>query len=69
MQCVFECTDNKFFDVLEIDAVIRERLKVPVSVERLAEQLSENFPGMRVTVNGRAKTHGWIRSTVCRPYA
>lgn len=68
IKCVFECTSNVFQDVLLIDAVIRDRLQTPISVERLAEQLAGAFPEMRVTVSGRAKTHGWITSGVCRPY-
>ncbi|MFM9115529.1 MAG: hypothetical protein ACKOU6_05145 [Planctomycetota bacterium] len=64
VKCVFECHDNKFFDVLGMDDVIRRRLELPVSVERLAEQLAADFPSLQVTVSGRAKTHGWITSTV-----
>lgn len=64
VKCVFECTDKSFYDVLLIDRVIRMRLLKPVSVERLAEQLAVDFPSLRVTVSGRAKTHGWITSTV-----
>lgn len=64
VKCVFECHDNKFYDVLGMDGVIRMRLLRPVSVERLAEQLAADFPSLRVTVMGRAKTHGWITSTV-----
>lgn len=64
VKCVFEATANRFYDVLQIDACIRARLEMPVSVERLAEQLSCDFPGVAVTVSGRAKTHGWITSGV-----
>lgn len=64
VKCVFECTDSKFFDVLLIDGVIRTRLAKPVSVERLAEQLLCDFPNLRITVKGRARTHGWITTTV-----
>lgn len=64
VKCVFECNDNKFYDVLLMDGVIRTRLLKPVSVERLAEQLATDFPSLQVTVMGRAKTHGWITSTV-----
>jgi hypothetical protein len=67
VKCVFECCDRSFYDVLGIDGVIRDRLNTPVSVERLAEQLSDDFPGLRVTVHGRAKTHGWISSSIGRP--
>lgn len=64
VKCVFECTDKNFYDVLLMDGVIRTRLQKPVSVERLAEQLSLDFPDLKITVSGRAKTHGWITSTV-----
>jgi hypothetical protein len=63
VKCVFEAATKKFYDVLQIDAAIRRRLEEPVSVERLAEQLSEDVPGVQVTVMGRADTHGWITST------
>ena len=68
VKCVFESTDTQFYDVLEIDAYIRNLLLSPVSVERLAEQLSEGLPRMRVTVAGRAETHGWITSTVAKRF-
>lgn len=64
VKCIFEAHDNKFFDVLGIDGMVRLRLLKPVSVERLAQQLSEDFPSLRVTVMGRARTHGWITSTI-----
>jgi hypothetical protein len=63
VKCVFETVTKKFYDVLQIDEAIRRRLLEPVSVERLAEQLSEDVPGVQVTVMGRADTHGWITST------
>lgn len=66
VRCVFEAFCRSFYDVLGIDGVIRYRLLSPVSVERLAEQLSDDFPDLRVTVFGRAATHGWISSTVGR---
>lgn len=68
IKCVFESSGNEFFDVLGIDGIIQWRLAKPVSVERLAEQLSGDFPGVRVTVSGRAKTHGWITSSVVHRY-
>lgn len=64
VKCVFESNARAFYDVLQIDSVIRQRLAQPVSVERLAEQLAADIPDLRVTVSGRAKTHGWITSTV-----
>lgn len=64
VKCVFECTSKSFFDVLQIDAFIRNLLECPVSVERLAEKLADAFPSLQVTVSGRAATHGWITSTV-----
>lgn len=66
IKCVFEATTREFFDVLFIDKVLKQRLMSPVSVERLSEQLSSDFPTLQVTVSGRAKTHGWITSTVVR---
>lgn len=66
VKCVFESHDKSFYDVLGIDGMIRHRLLRPVSVERLAEQLATDFPDLRVTVKGRAKTHGWISSTIGR---
>lgn len=66
VKCIFEAVTKKFYDVLQIDEVIRRRLLEPVSVERLAEQLSEDVPGVQVTVMGRADTHGWITSTALR---
>jgi hypothetical protein len=60
--CRFFATTNTFYDVHQIDAVIRARLLHPVSVERLVEQLSADFPDLRVQVKGRAATHGWITS-------
>jgi hypothetical protein len=64
VKCVFSATTNAFHDVLQIDKVIRSLLQSPVSVERLAEQLSDAMPILGVTVMGRAKTHGWITSTI-----
>ena len=64
VKCVFQAVTNRFYDVLEIDKLIRHRLSVEVSVERLAELLAADFPGLAVTVSGRAKTHGWITSGV-----
>jgi hypothetical protein len=69
IKCVFESHSNKFYDVLAVDGIVRYRLVNPVSVERLAEQLLEDFPDLRVTVMGRAKTHGWITSTVGKRFA
>jgi len=66
VKCAFEAVTKKFYDVLQIDDAIRRRLLEPVSVERLAEQLSEDVPGVQVTVMGRADTHGWITSTALR---
>lgn len=63
VKCTLATTTNKFCDVLEIDRLIRRLLESPVSVERLAEQLSDCFPDYSVVVAGRAKTHGWITST------
>jgi hypothetical protein len=63
VKCIFQDVTKSFYDVLEIDAVIRKRLEQPVSVERLAEQLASDIEGVTVTVMGRAKTHGWITST------
>ena len=69
IKCVFEATSAQFFDVMLIDSVIKARLQKAVSVERLADQLSADFPPLQVTVMGRAKTHGWITSTVVRRHA
>lgn len=69
VKCVFEATAREFFDVLFIDGVIKARLTKPVSVERLAEQLSADFPSLSVTVAGRAKTHGWITSRVVKSHS
>jgi hypothetical protein len=66
VRCVFECYSKDFYDVLLIDSVIKARLVEPVSVERLSEQLSADFPSLQVTVRGRAKNHGWITSTIVR---
>ena len=60
VKCVFRSTARSFYDVLAIDGVIKTRLLSPVSVERLAEQLSSDFPDLSVEVSGRAATHGWI---------
>lgn len=69
VRCIFESTDNSFYDVLGIDGIVKMRLTKPVSVERLAEQLADDFPTLRVTVTGRAKTHGWISSTVAKRFS
>lgn len=63
VRCSFSCTGVRFYDVLHMDAVIREHLRSPVSVERLADLLSSDFHDIQVTVRGRAKTHGWITAT------
>jgi hypothetical protein len=47
-----------------MDLIIRLRLESPVSVERLAEQLANDFPDVAVTVTGWAATHGCITSSV-----
>lgn len=69
VKCVFEATSCEFFDVMLIDSVIKARLTKAVSVERLADQLSADFPPLQVTVMGRARTHGWITSTVVRRHS
>lgn len=66
VRVTFEAVSEKFYDVLAIDGVIKRALHQPVSVERLAEQLADVFPDLSVTVEGRAKTHGWITSTIER---
>ncbi len=68
VKCVFKTVDKKFYDVLLIDGVIKNRLLKPVSVERLCQQLSDDFQDLEVTVMGRAKTHGWITSTCNRSW-
>ena len=68
VKCVFEGTSSAFYDVLQIDVFIRQILGHPISVERLAEQLADAFPSLRVTVSGRAKTHGWITRSVVRRF-
>jgi hypothetical protein len=69
VKCVFATTANSFYDVLAIDRTIRGLLESPVSVERLAEQLSNLYPELSVTVMGRARTHGWITSSVPKRWA
>ena len=64
VKCVFEAVTNRFYDVLQMDLIIRLRLESPVSVERLAEQLANDFPDVAVTVTGWAATHGCITSSV-----
>lgn len=66
VKCVFAGTGHKFYDVLEMDKVIRSHLATPVSVERLADNLSDDFSDLTVTVSGRAKTHGWITATASK---
>jgi hypothetical protein len=66
VKVTFAAATSKFYDVLAIDGVIKAALCRPVSVERLAEQLADFFPDLSVTVEGRAKTHGWISSTIER---
>lgn len=66
VKCTFVGTGHKFYDVLEMDKVIRARLSEPVSVERLADALSDDFKDLTVTVSGRAKTHGWITATASK---
>lgn len=66
VKCVFSGNGSEFYDVLLIDERVRVRLCGEVSVERLAEQLSQDYPDLSVTVSGRAATHGWITSTVVR---
>ena len=56
----FQAFANEFFDVLKINEAISEQLKQPVSVEGITDFLSAQFPGMVVTVSGRAASHGWI---------
>ena len=64
VKCVFEAVTSRFYDVLQIDLTVRLRLESPVSVERLAEQLANDFPDVAVTVTGWAATHGCITSGV-----
>lgn len=66
VKVTFEAATSKFYDVLAIDGAIKAALCRPVSVERLAEQLADFFPDLSVRVEGRAKTHGWISSTIGR---
>lgn len=66
VKCVFRCFDRAFYDVLGIDGAIRFFLCQPTSVERLCQSLADYYPGLSVTVSGRAKTHGWITSTITR---
>jgi len=64
----FEACGRAFFDVLEIDAAIDELLKVPVSVEGIADQLKELFPSLSITASGRAFSHGWITTKIFSPF-
>jgi len=66
VKCEFAGTGRKFYDVLMMDGIIKAHLLKPVSVERLADNLSEEFPDLLVTVRGRAKTHGWITATAAK---
>lgn len=63
---IFESDGRAFHDVLKIDEAIDKELLVPVSVEGLADALSEAFPTLTVTAKGRAVSHGWITATVNR---
>lgn len=52
---------RKFYDVIEIDKIIRAKLMRPTSVEEVAEWLFVKLGGaVEVTVSGRADSHGWI---------
>lgn len=66
VKCEFVCIGKRFYDVLMMDEVIRKHLSSPVSVERLADNLSNEFPDLRVTVSGRAATHGWITANAVK---
>ncbi len=56
----FEAFSKEIYDVLKIDMLIRKILENPVSVEGAQENLKSVFPGMEITVRGRADSHGWI---------
>ena len=58
----FEFYGDKFFDVLEIEQLIDEMLKEPVSVEGAAQELGDIFKDYEVTASGRSAGHGWITS-------
>jgi hypothetical protein len=64
VKVVFEAVTDRFYDVLQMDRIIRLRLESPVSVERLADQLANDFPDVAVSVTGWAKSHGCITSGV-----
>jgi hypothetical protein len=61
---IFEAKGNAFYDVLKIDKVIRNLLAVPVSVEGICDSLADEFEELKITVMGRAESHGWITSSV-----
>jgi hypothetical protein len=61
---VFETDGRQFYDVLKINKVINDALLVPVSVEGMADLLTDAFPTLTVTASGRAVSHGWITATV-----
>ena len=61
---VFEGEGQQFYDVLKIDELIDAGLRVPVSVEGMADQLADALPKLTVTTLGRAASHGWIIATV-----
>lgn len=58
----FEAFTKDVYDVLKLDEMIRLILKVPVSVEGAQQELKEMFPDMKITVRGRAESHGWIEA-------
>lgn len=61
---IFEGEGSQFYDVLKIDGLIKSALKVPVSVEGMADLLADALPKLTVTALGRAASHGWISATV-----
>lgn len=58
----FEAFTKDVYDVLKLDEMIKLILKVPVSVESAQQELKEMFPDMKITVRGRAESHGWIEA-------
>lgn len=60
----FECFTKNVYDVLKIDYEIDNLLNDPVSVEGALEHMKSLLPDMKITVRGRAESHGWIEASI-----
>lgn len=66
VRCEFRGAGKKFYDVMMIDGIIKAHLLKPTTVEKVADNLSLEFPDLTVKVVGWSESHGVIQVETVR---